>query len=410
MDETATGFIDIQFGLIAIFILLLSAATAGIGNLSNQLKGVEGGMSGIINLLLCDNLTAGSKECGAGDHNRFSGQNQDFDIELSRPGHEMVLVLGMTDKDWNGIPATARNDIGLFASGQIYPPGSLDYRPDALTEIRDRLSTTLVCFAPLAREAVNGRALARNAFTNCPAVLAELPGSESTAAPGIDLLQIEGHGDWREAGTTDAGVALGRAQTVLLALLFNQVPTSSDPVVDWIKRSTSSNDDSKNFNWVAYQLDQIMSMNGNQRDALSTLFWLAPLGARIEEECRAGRHYNRTLPDWCWALVNPMPAPRIGNEDFTSRLPKLFAMTSYGRFSLRYGVPGEINPRDRRVEFRLRGSIIPAAIHELYEETGNTRLFRLYSTDAVMALHQCDETRESNQTCLDALDRLTIPD
>ncbi len=166
-----------------------------------------------------------------------------------------------------------------------------------------------------------------------------------------------------------------------------------------------------------------MSLPEDQLNDLTALFWLAPLGARITEECRLGRELAQGLPAWCRALLPPAVSPipsSVGEQDTTpaslSRLPKLFAMTSYGRYSLRYGTPGVVDPRDRRVEFRLRGAIIPAAIHDLFTDPdepyfNNTGLFRLYSTDAAMALHQCDATRGRDESCLVALDDLvTMPD
>lgn len=395
MDETATGFIDIQFGLIAILILLLSTAVTGIGNLSNQLRGVEGGMSGIIDLLLCD-WNGEPANCEPGDHNRFEG-HRGSEIELIRPGQEMVLVLGMTSED---------RGTGLFPLGEQAFPVPPNIRREAMTTIRDRINRILPCFAPFSRSTPDLRARADQSRRDCVEVLL-LGRFSERAAPGIDLFQIEGHGDNVPFGTgADPRLAMNRAQAVLYSLLVE--PRANEGPLALIQRINQF--DARR---IADELDRIIQPSSST--TLGDLFWLAPLGARITEECRLGRELRQDLPEWCQGLL-PEGQPR-GTPNLESRLPKLFAMTSYGRFSLRYGDRANTagDPRDRRVEFRLRGSIIPTGIHDLFTDPegpyfNNTGLFRLYSTDAVMALHQCDATRESNQGCLVDLDRLTMSD
>lgn len=404
MDETATGFIDIQFGLIAIFILLLTAATSGIGKLSNQLRGVEGGMSGVIDLLLCDwNGVQG--DCESEDRNRFAGHGQS-EIELIRPGYELVLVLGMT---------TRNGGLGLFRSGSEDFPLPAQIGREAMTTIRDRINKVLPCFAPFSRTAPGLSDRARQSHQDCDEVLDRFSGG---AAPGIDLFQIEGHGDSDPIGTAQPLVALHRAQAVLYSLLVE--PRQNESSLALIAGINALDGDG-----ISRGLDEIMGSASSA--ALGDLFWLAPLGARIAEECRVGEQERRTaseeplpeLPYWCQRLLRPVSEDETQSADeqqTSASLPKLFAMTSYGRFSLRYGnIVRRADPRDRRVEFRLRGSIIPTTIHELFSDRdgpyfNNTRLFRLYSTDAVRALHQCDASREENASCLNDLDLLITSD
>ena len=194
-----------------------------------------------------------------------------------------------------------------------------------------------------------------------------MPDQSELPFPGLDLLLVEGHGDSDTATGNKAAVAINRSQAVLHALLTGQTTGwLNDPLL------------------LAKGIDDLANANATG----NSLLFLTPLSSRLVQECAA--LVSEDSPDWCRALLEGADSEV---RKLADRAPRLFAMTSYGRFSLRYGNGGIADPRDRRVEFRLRGATIPTAIHDLVKRESQHSLYRLYTTDAVSALYECDSER-----------------
>ncbi len=420
-DEATTGFIDIQFGLIAILILALGAAASGLRTTAHQLRMSEAGSSEQLELLLCTPVSIGGEDVAPADlaceENTFAGHGGS-DLEFYRPESEPVLVLSLA-RDASSVQ---KDSIGTFRSGESSLPG-IGADKNAFEEIGKRMDVMLPCFAPLDRSvALNdaGRegmlAIIRSCegtyYPKIGKITAEagvaLPDSDirsGSSVSGIDLVLIEGHADGEPPGSDNiAEVAENRARSVLLALL--------DPVF----RTKSVPDTTGG---LARALDnQAARLGENRSDFKSALIDLIPLSSRLVQECMlATVDLESLLQNWCDRLLDVagdapdadvmalVGGPAIGGV--RKFVPRIFALSSYGRFSLRFGSDlNQGDPHDRRVEIRIHSAAIPQRIHELVEETQHIGFYRLYSAAAVVALHRCDLEREADGDCLYALDAL----
>ena len=406
-DEATTGFIDIQFGLIAVLILALSMATVGLLNTARRLQLTESSADAFIHLLLYEPLD--ERETIASEAERLRQVNffGDHALALYTVPAEKVVVLGPVEQD----------------SGELFGFGnsliSSDGGQDIFESLRRRSSAFFPCFSPLDRSPRFNDDQQRAHFSalvdRCEEVylpegarVLELTGDAPPSPaeqPGLDLFIIEGHSDGgRPIGNDGARVAEERAQRVLLALL------SEDPVesINLVPKGS-----------LPYKIDSMTSLLPAQisHGYRSVLLDLVPLSARVLQECLVeyDRNNNATQTTWCEALVSDSRKQAVADASIGDRselrIPRIFAMSSFARYSLRWGTLGTPDNRDRRVEFRFRPAAIPASIHKLVRSTGGKEsYYRLYSASAALALHKCDLKRAADETCVGVLDQLVHSD
>lgn len=403
-DEATTGFIDIQFGLIAILILALSAATVGFLSTARRLELTEASARAFAYLLRYESpsqaATSPPTEADLHRANTFGG------LALYPVSAEGVVVFGAEQdsvSEGDALFRTGFSEIQENNGGRI------------LALLRTRTAAFFPCFAPLDRSLNFNNSEEKREFNQridaCENVYLRASGIAPIALhtetlnsrdqPGLDLFVIEGHSDGQQPNVKNAAVAEARAQRVLYALL-------SDEQIGLI------NDISEAA--LPYRIDGMArQLPGQGRSGYrSALLDLVPLSTRIFQECLA--EYKRAAGQishtkWCDALLRDAGALREASEGivagFQLRVPRIFALSSYGRFSLRFGRLAMPNNRDRRVEFRFRPAAIPPSIHELVRaEGGNQSYYRLYSASAALTLHRCDLQRPVDGTCVGALNDL----
>lgn len=440
IDESTSGFIDIQFGLIAILILALSVTTRGLIDGSQQLERSQSGSNVFIEMFLSDE----DEDASHGDS--FACDRRDGIHSAVRFGPHLALCAEWDD----GVAVLGPwgNRGALFASGEgklpINEPGE-----DLLEYLRSRTLDVFPCVAPLDRNmAFEDAALDafRDVLSRCqqthypvaartmdPTWSAE-SGVASLRLPGLDLFMIEGHADGANPrGPTQAAVAVERAQRVLLAMLS---PLGTEDIGSFLESLNAIPSAA-----LPYRIDRLAlalpdrSVRGYQ----SGLLDLVPLSRRVYQECRlyaeeleVNADISRLrLPVWCAVLLDfsyteeidaqgfieivqtePL-APEAGSalQSASVYVPRLFALSNYDRFSLRHGSLGTANNRDRRVEFRFLTAAIPAEIHQLVRSRGNTDYYLLYTAAATMELHNCDIARAqpgAAETCVERLNRLVL--
>lgn len=454
IDESTAGFIDIQFGLIAILILALSVTTTGLIYGSEQLERSQSGSGVFIQMFLSnDNVPRAELSCPAGE-----GLGQEFadaiqfgnNLALCAEWSDGVAVLGPLERSTD-------RDATLFVSGDsVLPtnPGSVA----VIDRIQRQTFAVFPCLAPLDRRMQFGNddlGTFLDVIQDCnrihfpvaaSALEAEWSSEVSLAnlrLPGLDLFIIEGHADGeRPGGDTQAAVAGARAERILFTLLRPRIGSDSETLFNEVNGLSPSQ--------LSGQIDRLSTQlpGLGARSYQSGLLDLVPLSRRVSQECYLEVHSlarspqgqavlegeeasdQVSLPIWCAELVGinyealeasggnvrirrDALSPFLATDDVQPeglRIPRLFALSDYGRFSLRHGGLGPADNRNRRVEFRFLTAAIPAEIHQLVRETRDTNYYLLYTAAATMVLHQCDIERAQSvrpeQTCVEHLNRL----
>lgn len=402
-DEEATkGFIDIQFGLILILILALASAASGLRLTINQLRSSEIGAGVAQDLLLCavERAEDGDDdlECGS-DSLDFVGHDG-LALEFTRLGRVLIL---------RTIPPDSWNGLGQFEhSGGVFRTGSAELPQvggeNVVGPIGRRVDAVLPCFAPLdpgidldetgvtELTAITSECRTRFFPAVSDAQLRELGISEELVLEGaefsaVDLVLIEGHSDG-QGGSTTPVIGENRAKAVLLALL--------DPGSR--RGATGAGTHDTVAERLAEDIDDISAvLDDPERQSYETaLVDLVPHSARLAYECS----YNPESSQqghmvWCDVIGNNFAG---GDRSASNYIPRIFALSSFGRFSLRHGTArtgAEIqgDARDRRIEITLRSAAVPPGIHDLVEASSDTGYYRLFTAAAVLQLHACDIDR-----------------
>lgn len=462
IDESTSGFIDIQFGLIAILILALSVTTRGLIDGSEQLARSQSGSNVFIEMFLSDE-DAETSRLSCAKREKIHKAVRFGNLALCAEWDDGVAVLG----PWGDNGA-------LFESGQSkLPIGQSGER--LVAHLQGRTRDLLLCIAPLDRNMVFEAEEALKEFkfliSRCqkthyavaaraldPSWSAET-GVAGLRLPGLDLFMIEGHADGQppfeakgqggrrpleddlKRQNDSAAVAGARAQRVLYAMLN---PHGAENIGSFLLAVNDIENPS-----LPFEIDKLASELPGQpgRDSnyyQSGLLDLVPLSRRVYQECYiyaqpspANQDDDATpapatartrIPIWCAALLGMQYSEQIDAEGFVQierstpsgpeagssplsgdlYIPRLFALSNFDRFSLRHGELGRPNNRDRRVEFRFLTAAIPAEIHQLVRARKNTDYYLLYTAAATMELHNCDMERAPDGTCVDRLNRLVL--
>ncbi|MEZ5492242.1 MAG: hypothetical protein R3F50_18315 [Gammaproteobacteria bacterium] len=457
IDESTSGFIDIQFGLIAILILALSVTSRGLRDGSQQLERSQSGSNLFIEMFLSDEdeETSHRERLSCARGGEIHSAVRFGDIALCAEWDDGVAVLGPWEKSGE-----------LFESGRSeLPPGrtgkeftDMETAANLVEHLRGRTLDLFPCLAPLDRN-MDFEDGALDAFKalmlrcqkthfSVAARTLDLPWSDETGVaslrlPGLDLFMIEGHADGARPDqigdpiaerNRKAAVAGARAQRVLYAMLN---PGGAESIGSFLGAVNSILPEA-----LPFHIDQLASAlpGEDERSYQSGLLDLVPLSRRVYQECYIHARElevdadvgDRRLPVWCAALLGVQNSKEIDAQGFVQielsassdletesasqirnlHVPRLFALSNYDRFSLRHGQLGVGDPRDRRVEFRFLTAAIPAEIHQLVRTRGNTDFYLLYTAAATMELHNCDMVRAqpgaADGTCVERLNRLVL--
>lgn len=371
----ALSFVDFLFGLVAVMILALSLASSGQHETTQKLRSGSLTRDFILEVLRCGLDDESIKK----DCDSVLG-----DFEIKRPPGEAVLVAEYTKKDGPG----------MFSSGKSFLNTHTGV-DELLKEIRTRIEQVLPCFAPR-----HPKALVDVAEDCTPIYVAAerfmSPGSSekerdivTSKFATVELFVIEGHSDGLELGGNQS-LPEDRAKRVLRYLITGE---------DDGNKSTAIK--------VSQALDDL-APKGAAFD--SALMSTVPIRQRLVEVCLGAESGEGiTVREWCSRLLDGASRSDAVQGTYYSRI---FALSSFGRYSLRYGKrflkegEGQGDPKDRRIELRLVMSSLPQGIYELQQAHSDKAYFALFSAAAVAALQQCDNDSGDDKGSVDCLTAL----
>lgn len=393
-------FVDFLLSIVAILILSLSVARRGLDTAGQQLQSTSELLQStnitrdfILLSLKCgpDNIEtdsmASNTACVDDSKARFRASGQDGQSIVLRADLRSGVVV---------LSAASDRDAGFFAYGEEVLP-RVSRR--AVETVKKRLDALIPCFSIADPDRMPTVACDEKILNNAAKYMKARLSSEVPIAPSqlgvLELVLIEGHSDGVALSNNALNLPDNRAKSLLLGLLGKTWRSEQD-----------------NRLLDAFETDEEIS--------IAPLLSHIALGQRLQQLC-ADEQQNTV----CVALF-------ADGTGLTRRAPaRLFALSSFGRYSLRFGktlseeIPGydqgqttELNdacsggpeshselraacdPRDRRAEIRILMSTVPEALLRLQAQPGNEACgyVDLFSASAVQALNHCE-----GEICFDTI-------
>lgn len=388
-------FVDFLLSIVAILIVSLSVARSGLISASQQVQSTSVLLQStnitrdfILLSLQCgwDNIDA-EGGCIDGSKAYFpSDGSERVRIELSADLRSGVVVLS----------AASERGAGFFAFGE---PNLPDASFSAVEEVKARLDALISCFSVADPDRPGQAVCNASILDSATRYMRTRLGNEALVGPSqlgvIELVVIEGHSDGVEID--DSPLPDNRAKALLLGLLGKT----------WTSESAGNG-----------LLDDFAT---DPELSTEPLMNHVALSQRFQHLC-AGEQQNAV----CDALFG------YGTGLTRSDPARLFALSSFGRYSLRFGetlsesfelsgraafrelnaacenpasrspLRAACDPRDRRAEIRILMSTVPEALLRLQAEARSgdklCGYVDLFSASAVQALNRCD-----GETCFETI-------
>lgn len=387
--KDAGMFVDFLLSIVAILIVSLSVARGGMNSASQQLQSTSVLLQStnitrdfILLSLQCgpDNIdidnTGPNTACRDDSEARFRASGDDGESIVLRADLRSGVVV---------LSAASDQDAGFFAYNEArLPPASRR----AVETVKERLDALIPCFSVADPDRPSTATCNDEILTHATEYMRARLDAEEPIEPSqlgvLELVLIEGHSDGVAFGGDD--LPDNRAKSLLLGLLGET----------WTREADNALLD-------AFLTDRELS--------IAPLLSHVALSQRFQQLC-AEEQQNAA----CDALF-------LDGDGLTRSDPaRLFALSSFGRYSLRFGerlseeIPGNTqslsaalraacgdpqnrsslrdacDPRDRRAEIRVLMSAVPEALLRLQAQPGNETCgyVDLFSASAVQALSRCE--------------------